>query len=194
MLFRPRKLSPRFEAALHLALELHNGQLRKGTATPYISHLLAVASLVLDYGGGEDAAIAALLHDAVEDQGGLATLERIRREFGADIAAVVQACSDSHSLIKSPWRGRKEKFIASLPAASDAVRLIIAADKLHNVRSILQDYRIHDEKVWNKFMGGREGTLWYYRAALNALRQTGTTPILDELERELLDLERLAEA
>jgi (p)ppGpp synthase/HD superfamily hydrolase len=194
MFFKSTKLSPRFEAAFRLTMELHNGQLRKGTNTPYLSHLLAVASLVLDYGGSEDEAIAALLHDAVEDQGGLTTLARIRREFGDEIAAVVDACSDSYTWLKSPWRSRKEKFIASLPGAAESVRRIMAADKLHNVRSILQDYRIHGEQVWRKFMGGRDGTLWYYRAALDALRQSGNSPILDELERELSDLERLAAA
>src|SRR6185503_9823772 len=129
-------LSQRFESALVFAARLHGRQLRKGTCVPYVSHLLAVASLVLEDGGDEDEAIAALLHDAVEDQGGLPTLDRIRAEFGARVADIVLGCTDADSLPKPPWRERKERHLSHLRTAPDGVRRVSAADTLHNARAI----------------------------------------------------------
>jgi GTP pyrophosphokinase len=134
-------LSPDFTQALVFANELHHAHWRKKPSIPYVSHLLAVASIVLEYGGDEDEAIAALLHDAVEDRGGRPTLERIKRRFGSAVADIVQACSDAEVKPKPPWRERKERYIEHVTAASASVRLVSAADKLHNARSILKDYR-----------------------------------------------------
>ena len=188
------RLGPRFEQALRYAARLHARQTRKGTHIPYISHLLAVAGLVLEYGGGEDEAIAALLHDAAEDQGGAATLEAIRRQFGDVVTGIVEGCSDSMSALKPPWRQRKERYLAHLPGASASVRLVSAADKLHNARSTLADYRARGESIWDRFNGGRQGTLWYYRALVDAFRQAGNHPLVDELDRVVGEMERLAEA
>ena len=130
----------------------------------YVSHLLIVAGLVLEFGGDEDDAIAGLLHDAVEDAGGRARLEDIEKQFGARVARIVEACSDTDAVPKPPWRQRKHAYIAHLNDASPSARLVSAADKLANVRSIIKDYREIGEALWSRFKGGRDGTLWYYRA------------------------------
>lgn len=185
-------LTARFEEALIYATRLHASQSRKGSATPYIAHLLAVTALVLENEGNEDEAIAALLHDAVEDQGGAVTREEIRRRFGDKIVEIVDGCTDADVIPKPPWRPRKEAFIARLREAPASVRLVVAADKLHNARSVLGDYRVLGESLWRRFRGGKDGTLWYYRAATDALRAAGTTPLIEELNRVVSELEYLA--
>ncbi|HEV3138536.1 MAG TPA: HD domain-containing protein, partial [Pirellulales bacterium] len=135
------QLTARFSEALAYAAELHGDQLRKGSGVPYFSHLLAVAAIALEHGASEDEAIAALLHDAVEDQGGAPVRDEIRRRFGRGVADIVDGCTDADTLPKPPWRERKEKYLAHLPTAGASVQLISAADKLHNARSLLQDYR-----------------------------------------------------
>jgi GTP pyrophosphokinase len=183
-------LSHRFEEALLFAVRLHARQIRKSTKIPYVAHLMSVVGLVLEYGGNEDEAIAALLHDAVEDQGGAATREEIRRRFGETVAAIVDGCTDSDESPKPPWRARKQAYIDQVRHAGASVRLVSAADKLHNARSILADYRTSGEAVWKRFGGGREGTLWYYRALIDAFRAAGASPLVDELDRAVTELER----
>jgi GTP pyrophosphokinase len=185
-------LSARFEEALILATRLHAGQFRKGTAIPYIAHLLGVAGIVLELGASEDEAIAALLHDAAEDRGGKAVLEDIRARFGDAVAEIVAGCTDAWTEPKPEWRPRKEAYIADLPRASASVLLVSAADKLHNARSILRDYRALGEAVWERFTGGREGTLWYYRSLVEIFRATGPSALAEELERVISELEWLA--
>ena len=198
-------LSPLFGAALSWAAALHAEQRRKASDAPYVGHLLAVTAIVLQYGGDERQAIAAVLHDAVEDQGGMATLAEIERRFGARVAQLVLACSDATAAPKPPWRQRKEAHVAHIRAADDAVRLIVAADKLDNARSLLEDYRRLGEDLWRHFRGGREGTLWYYRAMLEALSAPAAPASTDapgaraallrlvaEVERVVGELERLA--
>ena len=185
-------LSARFEAALPFAAGLHRDQVRKGTNTPYVSHLLGVAAIVLEHGGNEDEAIAALLHDAVEDQGGPPTLRAIHDRFGGAVAAIVAGCTDTDLVPKPPWRPRKEAYVAHVASASPSVRLVSAADKLHNARTILADYRRHGDAVWERFSGGKEGSLWHYRAPVDAFRAHGRTPLLDELDRVVSEIERLA--
>lgn len=184
-------LSDRFSDALTYAVSLHARQRRKGSGVPYIAHLLAVAGIVLDHGGDEAAAIAALLHDAVEDQGGAPTRAEIARRFGEPIALIVDGCTDAEVIPKPPWRARKEQYIAHLGRASAAVLLVSAADKLHNARSILADYRQLGEALWSRFTGGRAGTLWYYRALITAYRAHGSSPLVDELDRVVSEIERL---
>jgi len=185
-------LSTRFERALVFATQLHAEQRRKGTDIPYISHPLGVASMVLEQGGSEDEAIAALLHDAAEDQGGAATLEEIRRRFGDTVAAIVESCTDTMITPKPPWRARKEAYIAHVHTASASARLVSVADKLYNARSILADYGLRGDALWERFSGGKEGVLWYYRALVQAFRQAGPTPLVDELDRVVSEIERLA--
>lgn len=160
----PTELSEPFYAALDFAARLHALQRRKASDVPYVAHLLAVAALVLEHGGTQTEAIAALLHDAVEDQGGPPVLAEILRRFGPEVARIVAACTDTDQTPKPPWRARKEAHIAHVAAANASVRLVIAADKLHNARAILSDFREHGDAVWSRFSGGREGTLWYYQA------------------------------
>ena len=184
-------LSPRFDEALVCASRLHAGQLRKGTPTPYVAHLLAVAAIVLEYGGSEVEAIAALLHDAIEDQGGAATRVEVRRRFGEQVVAIVDGCTDAETVPKPPWHERKVAYIAHIGHALPAVRLVSAADKLHNVRSLLADYRLLGEDLWDRFRGGRDGTLWYYRAMVDAFSAAEVTPLVEELERAVRELEQL---
>jgi GTP pyrophosphokinase len=185
-------LSLRFEEALLYAARLHASQLRKGGSIPYIAHLLGVASIALQYGANEDEAIAALLHDAVEDQGGAATREEIGRRFGGKVAEIVDGCTDADTLPKPPWKRRKEAYVAHIRNASASVRLVSACDKLQNARAILADYRVLGESLWRRFSGGKEGTLWYYRALVQAFREAGTSPLIEELDRVVSEIERLA--
>lgn len=188
------KLTSRFTDALLMANELHASQKRKGTNIPYISHLMAVASLVLEHGGTEDQAIAALLHDAVEDQGGIATLDKIREKFGEPVALIVQQCTDSHVEPKPPWKPRKEQYIAEIEHKSSATRLVSAADKLHNARAILNDYRAIGEPLWDRFTGKKEGTLWYYRSLVEAFELHEGSGITAELRRVVDEIHALSGA
>ncbi len=185
-------MTERFDNALVFACRLHRGQARKVSGVAYISHLLAVAALAIEAGGDEDEAIAALLHDAVEDQGGAATREKIRARFGARVAAIVDGCSDTDRMPKPPWKQRKRAHVAGLADAGPSVLLVVSADKLHNARSLLAAYRETGEAIWKQFRGGRQGTLWYYRAAADAIRAAGGTPLSAALERTVADLEHAA--
>jgi len=188
-------LTTRFDEALTFASRLHASQVRKGTKIPYISHLLAVAGLALENGASEDEAIAALLHDAVEDQGGAAAREEIRRRFGDSVVQIIDGCTDADVIPKPPWHERKEKYMAHIREASPSVRLVSAADKLHNARAILADYRVMGEALWDRFNGGKAGTLWNYRSLVEAFRQaSGSIPLVEELDRVVSELERLASA
>jgi (p)ppGpp synthase/HD superfamily hydrolase len=180
-----------FDHALLYASRLHRDQLRKGTSTPYITHLLAVASIVGENGGSEDEVVAALLHDAPEDRGGEATLQEIRDQFGDGVTEIVDGCTDTYETPKPPWRGRKERYLAHLAGASGSVRLVSSADKLHNARTVLSDYRLLGEDLWTRFNGKKEGTLWYYRAVVDALQ--GDSPIVEELDRVVTELETLSD-
>jgi GTP pyrophosphokinase len=175
--------------ALAYATQVHAGQSRKGTSVPYVSHVLGVCALVLEDGGGEDEAIAALLHDAVEDGGGPPVLAEIRRRFGDRVADIVRACSDTDETPKPPWKARKARYIAQLRAAGPGARRVSCADKLHNARSILRDYRLVGERLWDRFSAPPEEQLWYYRALVDAFRQPGRTALVDELERVVGELE-----
>jgi (p)ppGpp synthase/HD superfamily hydrolase len=184
--------STRFSDALSYAAALHAEQRRKLAGEPYVAHLLAVAAIVMEYGGDEDEAIAALLHDAVEDQGGAATRDEIRRRFGETVAGIVDGCTDTAESPKPPWRQRKEAFIARLRHATPSVRLVVAADKLHNARAILREHRRLGQSLWGHFRGGRDGTLWYYRTVVDTLQRAETTALVEELDETVRQLERLA--
>jgi len=193
---RPQKLTARFGLAVAFANQLHRRQIRKGSGIPYMSHLLGVASLALEHGANEDEAIAAVLHDAVEDQGGIPTLKTIRRTFGKRVAEIVEECTDAVVIPKPEWKPRKVAYIARLATASRSGQLVSACDKLHNARSILGDYREVGEDLWSRFTGGKEGTLWYYQALIGAYRKAEApvappVALIDELGRTLGELERL---
>jgi GTP pyrophosphokinase len=184
------QLTSRFSAALVYAAELHATQRRKGSGVPYLAHLLSVAAIALEHGADEDQAIAALLHDAVEDQGGAPVRDEIARRFGPAVAEIVEGCTDADTLPKPPWRERKEKFLAGLPHAGPGVHLVTSADKLHNARCLLDDYRARGESLWSHFNGGRAGTLWYYRAVVTALQTAAGGLLVEKLDIVVGELER----
>ena len=183
-------LSDRFTEALVYATQLHSHQVRKGSGVPYISHLLGVAALVLEDGGDEDRAIAALLHDAIEDQGGDKIRQEIKAKFGDRVVNIVNGCTDSEVIPKPPWKERKQQYIDKMRHASFEVRQVSMADKLHNLRSILADYYRGDTDIWSKFKGGREGTLWYYRSLIEISRQAGSNYLAEECDRIVKQLEQ----
>jgi len=162
-------LTPRYAEAVQYASELHARQTRKSTDIAYISHLLGVSSLVLEAGGDEDMAIAALLHDGPEDQGGRTTLDEIRARFGERVADIVEGCSDSLSEEpedKDPWRQRKETYLRHLQAADDQTLIVSLADKLHNARAIATDLAITGAGTWDRFNASPTAILWYYESIL----------------------------
>jgi (p)ppGpp synthase/HD superfamily hydrolase len=182
----------KFEAALVYAARLHRDQTRKGSGIPYVNHLLAVAAIVGENGGTEEEVIAALLHDAPEDHGGRARLEEIRERFGDDVAEIVASCTDTYEDPKPTWQPRKEAYVAHVRTAPASVRLVSAADKLHNARAILADLRVSGDKLWDRFTGGKEGTLWYYRALVDAYTIAETNAVVDELGEVVRKIESLA--
>ncbi len=184
-------LSWKFEVALQLASGLHHKQCRKGTNIPYVSHLLAVASLVLEAGGDEELVIVALLHDAVEDQGGEPTLDMIQRLFGDRVAGIVRECSDTDREPKPPWHERKEQYLKHLQSASRDALLVPAADKLHNARAILADYRQLRDRLWERFNATRADELWYYGKLREVFCQRAAeVSVVQEFARVVEHLER----
>lgn len=177
------KLSTRFEQALVYATQLHATQIRKGGDIPYVSHLLSVAALVLEDGGDEDEAIAGLLHDAVEDGGSAEIREAILVKFGERVVSIVDGCTESCTIPKPPWRDRKLRYIEQMRHASPSVLRVSMADKLHNARSILADRDREGDAVWDKFKGGKAGTLWFYRSLLEIYQQGGSNFLVSEIER-----------
>ncbi len=186
-------LSVKFSDAFSYALHLHRFQKRKGNNIPYLAHLMAVAALVLEMGGNEDLAIAALLHDAVEDQGGKKTLNEIRTRYGEPVAAIVADCSDAFTFPKPPWEKRKQQYLDHLKIADTPAQMVSLADKIHNARSILLDLRRDGPKTWKKFHGGKTGTLWYYNSLTDIFQQLQTHDYVDELARIVAQINQLAQ-
>jgi (p)ppGpp synthase/HD superfamily hydrolase len=188
-------LSERFDAALSLARRVHRDQYRKGSHVPYIAHVIGVASIVLEYGGTEDEAIAALLHDALEDAPtdlGVAELRRIINEqFGHDVLAIVEHCSDTTEHPKPPWRERKQRYIDAAQHTPRSAMIVSAADKLHNLRALLRDHRRDGDGLWSRFNpeAGRTGTLAYHRALAEIYLKRFPSPLTEDLNRALVELE-----
>ena len=196
----PQKVSPdnspvlgtRFREALVFASQLHAHQVRKASQTPYIAHLLSASAIAIQFGADEDEAIAALLHDAVEDQGGENARQKIRELFGDQVVEIVNGCTDSDTNPKPPWRERKMAYLDQLRSASPSIRLVVAADKLHNARSILIDYRILGDELWHRFTGKKDGTLWYYNSIAEIFQTFGPHPLYEELIRVIERIDDLA--
>jgi hypothetical protein len=186
-------LTETFEDALIYATRLHARQLRKGSRTPYVGHLLGVAALVIEDGGDEAEAIAALLHDAGEDQGGRAQVDAIGRRYGARVAGIVEACSDTLSPDKEPWRERKERLLATLESADGSAIRVALADKLYNLRAILTGYHEVGETLWDRFNADADH-VWYYGRLIELFRRRSSSPMVQELERDLEELRRLVTA
>lgn len=189
---KPPKLGPRLQRAFRYAAKMHEGQTRKQTAVPYLSHLMAVTSLVLEAGGDEEMAIAALLHDVVEDCGGMPRLREVQRLFGPRVAKIVEGCTDSFVNPKLEWAVRKGDYLKRLKHHDAETRLVSACDKLHNVRTVIADYRHQGESIWQRFNGGRDGTLWYYRALSEEFSRKKGNRITRELAIAVAELQRLA--
>lgn len=187
---RPPKLGMQLQRAFRYAAEKHEGQTRKATAVPYLSHLMAVTSLVLEAGGDEEMAMAALLHDVVEDCGGMPRLREVRKLFGPRVARIVEGCTDSFGEPKPEWIERKKGYLREVKHADSETRLVSACDKLHNVRTILTDYRRDGEEIWKRFSGRRDGTLWYYRVLSDEYARKPNR-ITRELEIVVTELERV---
>lgn len=185
-------LGQRFCDALCLANVLHADQRRKISGVPYVSHVLAVASLVIENQGSEDESIAALLHDAAEDCGGRQTLEKIRNQFGSKVADIVLGCSDTLELPKPPWLQRKKHHLAQLAVADRAVKLVSIADKLHNLRTSVHGFSIYGDLFWENFNGGRDGMLWYYSELMPVFERSNLpAPLLMELTENWRQLNAL---
>jgi len=197
----PRKtetplLSPKFALALQFANEIHGTQARKGLGAPYISHLMAVSALALEYGGNETQAIAALLHDSAEDCGGRPMLETVRVMFGGEVAAIVESCTDTFDDPKPTWRPRKETYLAAMAGKPASAKLVACADKLHNISNTLRDIETEGTERWKARMasspnGAADKQIWYYLGCLEALSARWQSPILDEFGRQVI---RLCEA
>lgn len=174
-------LSPKFALALQFANEIHGTQQRKGAGAPYISHLMAVSASVLEYGGNEIEAIAALLHDAAEDCGGRPMLDTVRVMFGDAVAWIVEACTDTMEEPKPKWRPRKEAYVSHLATASPSVKLVAGCDKLHNLQTTLKDLRAgQPADYWSRFSAGADSQAWYYGACGKAL---AGSPVAADFER-----------
>lgn len=186
-------LTERIAKALALAVEAHDGQKRKGTNVPYIAHPMGVASIALDHGADEEQAMAALLHDAVED-GGVHYAKIIREQFGDRVANIVEGCTDGVPDVngkKEAWKPRKERYIAHLQNATDDVLLVSGSDKLHNARAIVEDLLSIGPAVFDRFTASQEQTIWYYETLAGVFSQRGTS-ISKALSDTVLRMKQLA--
>lgn len=186
--------SERLLRALDAAARMHAGQRRKRTEIPYLTHLLGTCAIALEHGADEDEAIAALLHDAIEDVQPAEAARATVSNFGPRVLAIVEGCTDTDQHPKPPWRARKEAHLEHLAEADASVLLVSAADKLHNARTVVADLRTDGTSVWDRFKGGREGSLWHYRALVTAFRANPAhrPALVDELDRVVGEMERLA--
>jgi GTP pyrophosphokinase len=183
-------LTSRFDEAFAYAHAVHSSQARKVTGTPYIGHLIGVSSIVIDDGGSEDEAIAALLHDAAEDFGGRDRLEDIRARFGDAVARIVEDCTDSWTMPKRPWAERKRQYVEHARTLDGSSLRVSAADKVHNAYAILRGLRTMGEQVWERFNAGPDDILAYYQSLVRAYREAGGGRLVDELERIVRGIER----
>ena len=183
-------LTSRFDEAFRYAHAVHAEQTRKGTSAPYVGHLIGVASIVLDDGGTEDEAIAALLHDAPEDHGGRPRLEDIRARFGDAVARIVEDCTDSWEMPKPPWLERKKAYIEHARRLPTPSLRVSAADKVHNSYAILRDLRNSGEQVWARFSAGPDDVMSYYESLVRAYREAGGGKLVDELDRIVRGIQR----
>lgn len=184
------RLTARFDDALKYAHDIHRDQVRKGTQSPFISHLMGVASIVLDDGGGEDEAIGALLHDAAEDQGGRPRLEEIRTRFGDAVAKIVEDCTDSWQTPKRAWIDRKREYVEHAGSLAPASLRVSSADKVHNAYAILRDLRNSGDQVWERFNAPADDVVAYYESLVKAFRHAGGGRLVDELDRIVRGIQR----
>lgn len=183
------QLTDRFERAMVLAHQLHADQVRKVSGIPYIAHLLSVTAFVLEDGGTEDEAIAALLHDAIEDQGGEATRQVINEQFGDSVVNIIDGCTESSKVPKPAWKQRKLQYLQQVRSASVSVRRVSLADKLHNARSLVLDLRQHGHSTWSYFNASSQEIVWFYQSLLQIYQTTGKDTLTEAFEQTVLELE-----
>jgi len=193
---KPWLYTERIIDAMAATAQIHGRQKRKATEIPYLSHLLGTCSIALEYGATEDEAIAALLHDAIEDGQPTDAARATVWSFGAEVGRIVEGCTDADTHPKPPWRERKEAYLASLATKDHSILLVSAADKLHNARSIVRDLRGVGEKVWARFKVPKSETLWYYRSLVTAYsaNPTHSPALVAELDRTVAEMEASAVA
>ena len=191
---QPWLYGDRMSEAMAAAAQIHATQVRKGTAIPYLSHLLGTCSIALDYGADEDETIAALLHDAIEDGEPTEAARATVWSFGPEVGRIVEGCTDADTHPKPPWRRRKEEYLSSLATKDHSTLLVSASDKLHNARSIVRDLRGIGDRVWGRFSASKGETLWYYRSLVTAYRANpaNTPTLVEELDRTVTEMESLA--
>ena len=191
---RPWQYSDRLIEALAAAAQIHATQARKGTSIPYLSHLLGACAIAFEYGASEDEAIAALLHDAIEDGEPTEAARKTVWSFGEEVGRIVEGCTDADTHPKPPWRERKEAYLESLATEDHSILLVSACDKLHNARSIVRDLRVVGEALWERFSAPKDETLWYYRSLVIGYRSNPahTPALIDELDRTVAAMETLA--
>ena len=182
--------SPRFEEAFRYAAQVHRTHTRKGTGAPYIGHLMGVTSIVLDDGGSEDEAIAALLHDAAEDAGGRDRVHDIRARFGETVARIVEDCTDSWTTPKEPWAERKRRYAEHARTLSASSLRVSASDKVHNTYVLLRDLRNQGDAVWGRYEASPDDVVAYYRGLVRSFREAGGGALVDELDRIVRAIER----
>ncbi len=179
----PTQLGHLFDQALSFAVDLHRDQKRKGSGAPYVSHLLSVAALVMEDRGTEEEVIAALLHDAIEDQGGVETRNRIFEEFGEEVCELVEAVTDTEGSPKPPWKDRKNRLLKQMQKAPEGALRIATADKLHNVRALVSDIKTRgEEKAWGVFQKGRDDQVWFFTSFIEIVEKRFQSPMLNELK------------
>ena len=190
----PRRDWGRLVEATRVTALIHADQVRKDTTIPYLSHLLGACSIALDYGANEDEAIAALLHDAIEDGEPMDAANQAVSRFSDEVRRIVDGCTDAVTRPTAPWFERKQMYLARLATEDRAILLVSASDKLHNARSIVRDLRVHGDALWSRFSAPRECTLWYYRSLVTVYRANPnhTADLIDELDRTVADIESLA--
>ena len=190
----PWLYSERLIQALEAAALMHAAQRRKGSDIPYLAHLIGTCAIALEYGADEEEAIAALLHDAIEDVTPTEAARAAVAGFGPRVLRIVEGCTDTDQHPKPPWRPRKEAYLRHLAGADASVLLVSASDKLHNARSVVADLRTVGDAVWDRFTASREESLWYYRALVAAFRANPAhrPELIDELSRTVTEMERLA--
>ncbi|MBI5535354.1 MAG: HD domain-containing protein [Deltaproteobacteria bacterium] len=184
----------RMEQALVTAHRIHSDQRRKGTGIPYLTHLMAVSALVGEYGGDQDQMIAALLHDSLEDRPERISREKLTELFGWRVAHIVVGCSDCVCKPKPPWEPRKRAYLERVRHDDPSVKLVVTADKVHNTRALVRDYRSVGEPMWLRFNADKHQQCWYLRSCVGALSQGWSHPILDAFEAVVSELELLVRA
>lgn len=187
------KLTAKYESALIFANRLHQDQIRKINGTPYVSHLLSVSAFVLEDGGSEEEAIAALLHDAIEDQGGEKTGDLIREQFGDQVADIVEGCTEKQIHPQPSWKIKKQNYLDNLKNASPEVCRVALADKLHNAISNIEEFHQHGINIWSNFAEGEEGLIWFYDSIVKVIKETNYSGLLlDRLKRTISELKTLS--